>query len=57
MADCGGDVPLCSCLPYISNTSLQERVLALAGLKDDDSGLVIAEQVDELVCELGSPQT
>ena len=43
-------------LPYISGKSLQEWVLVLAGQKDDDNILVIAEQVDELVCELGSPQ-
>ena len=35
--------------------SLQKQVLVLAGLKDE-SNMVIAEQVDELVCELGSPQ-
>ena len=28
----------------------------MAGLKRDDSSLVITEQVEELVCELGSPQ-
>ena len=56
MADCEGDVPLSACLPYISGTSMQERVLAQASMKDDDSRLVIAEQVDELVCELWSPQ-
>ena len=56
MANCEGDVPLCTYLPYISGTSLQEWVPAPASLKDDDSGLVIAEQVEELVCELGSPQ-
>ena len=48
--------PLCACLPYISGTNLQEWVLATAGLKDDDSSLVITQQVGEVVCELGNPQ-
>ena len=56
MANCERDVPLCTCLPYISSISLQEWVLSPTGLKDDDSSLVIAEQVDELVCKLGSQQ-
>ena len=47
MADCKGDVSLCACLPYI---------LALTSLKDDDCGLIITEQVEKLVFELGSPQ-
>ena len=55
MTDCEGDVPLCACLPYISSTSLRGQILASASLKDDDSRLVITEQVEELVCELGSP--
>ena len=56
MADCKGDVPLCTHLPYISGTSLEEWVLAPAGLEDDDTSLDVAEQGEELVCELGSPQ-
>ena len=56
MADYEGDVPLCTCLPYIPGTSLQEWALATASLKDDDSILAIAEQVENLVCELGRPQ-
>ena len=28
----------------------------MASLKDGDSGLVVAEQVEELVCELWCPQ-
>ena len=56
MANCEGDVPLCACLLYISGTSLQEWVLPLAGLEDDDSSLFIAEQVEEVVCELRHPQ-
>ena len=47
VADCKGDVPLCARLPYISGTSLQERVLVPSGLKDDDSSLVVTEQVKE----------
>ena len=31
-------------------------VLATASVKDDDSSLVITELVEQLVCELGSPQ-
>ena len=54
--DCKGDVSLSACLPYISGTSLEEGILALAGLKDGDSGLVVAEQVEQLVHELWSPQ-
>ena len=51
-----GDVSLHTRLPYISGASLEERVLAPAGLKDGDSSLVVAEQVEELVCELWGPQ-
>ena len=43
-------------IPYIPGTSLQEWVLDLARLKDDDCCLFIAEQMEKLVCELGSPQ-
>ena len=50
------DVPLHARLPYISGASLEEGVLTPAGLKDGDCGLVVAEQVDELVCEMRSPQ-
>ena len=56
MADYEHGVPLCTCLPYIPGTSLQERVLAPASLKDDDCSLIIAEQMEKLVCELGIPQ-
>ena len=56
MANCEGDVPLCTCLPYISGTSLDELFLAPAGLGDDDKILVVAEQVEDLVCELRSQQ-
>ena len=56
MADCKGDVPLCTWLPYISSTSLEEWVLAPASLEDYESSLVIAEQVEKLVCKLRSPQ-
>ena len=55
VADGEGDVPLCA-LPYISGTSLQEQVLALASLKDDDCGLVISEHMEKLMYKLGSPQ-
>ena len=56
VADCEGDVPLHARPPYISGASLEERILALAGLKDGDGGLVFTEQVDELVQQLRSPQ-
>ena len=56
VADCEGDVPLHVRLPYISGASLKEGILAPDGLKDGDGGLVVAEQGDELVCELRSPQ-
>ena len=56
VADCEDDVPLHTHLPYISGTSLEEGILALAGLKDDDSRLVVAEQVEELVHELWGPE-
>ena len=58
MADYVGDVPLCmrTCLSYIPGTSLEEQVLAPSSLKDDDCILIIAEQVEKLVCKLGSPQ-
>ena len=56
MADYEGDVPLCTCLPYNPGTSPQERVLALGSLKDDDCHITIAEQMEKLVCEHGSPQ-
>ena len=41
---------------YLSGASLEEGILAPASLKDGDSSLVVAELVDELVCELRSPQ-
>ena len=50
VADCESDVPLCVCLPYVSGASLEEGILTPAGLKDCDSGLVVTEQVEELVC-------
>ena len=61
VADCEGNVPLCTHLPYISGTSLKEGILALgilvlASLKDCDSCLDVAEQVEELVHELWGPQ-
>ena len=56
VADCEGDVPLCAFLPYIPGASLEERILAPAGLEDGDSGLVVAEQVEKLVCELWDRQ-
>ena len=56
VADCEGDVPLHAHLPYISGASLEEGILAPAGLKDGDNGLVVAEQVDEFVRELRIPQ-
>ena len=43
MANCEGDVPLHTCLPYLPGASLEEGILALASLKDGDSGLVVAE--------------
>ena len=56
VADCEDDVPLCAHLPYMSGTSLEEGILAPASLKYGDSGLVVAEQVEELVCKLWGPQ-
>ena len=56
VADCEGDVPLREHLPYISGASLEEGVLAPASLKDGDSGLVVAEQVEKLVHKLWGPQ-
>ena len=56
MADCEGDVALRARLPYISGTSLEEGILAPTSLKDGDSGLVVTEQVEELVCQLWGPQ-
>ena len=56
MADCEGDVPLHAHLPYISGATLEEGILAHACLKDGDSGLVVAEQVDKLMHELWGPQ-
>ena len=47
MTDYDSDVQLCACLPYIPCTSLQERILAPASLKDDDSRLVIEEQIEK----------
>ena len=55
VVDCEGDVPLCTHLTYISGTSLEEQNLAPADLEDCDIGLVVTEQVEELMCELGSP--
>ena len=43
VADCEGDVPLRARLPYLPGKSLEEGILAPAGLKDGDSGLVVAE--------------
>ena len=56
VADCDGDEPLHAHLPYISGAGLEEGILALAGLKDGDSGLVVAEQVEQLVHKLWGPQ-
>ena len=54
VADCEGDVPLRACLPYISGSAtLEEGVLAPVGLKD--SGMVVTDQVEELVHELWGP--
>ena len=54
MANCEGDVPLHARLPYISSAGLEEGILAPAGLKDGDGGLVVTEQdlVEQLVREL-----
>ena len=41
---------------YISGSSLEEQILAPASLEDFDSGLVVAEQVEQLVFELWCPQ-
>ena len=46
VAVCEGDVPLRAHLLYVSGPSLEEGILLLASLKDGDSGLVIAEQVE-----------
>ena len=51
VAYCEGDVPLHARLPYISGTSLEVRNPCPAGLIDGDNGLVLAEQVEELVHE------
>ena len=56
VANCEGDVPLCAHLPYISGAGLEEGILAVARLKDGDNGLVVAEQVKELVRELWGSQ-
>ena len=56
VADCEGDVLLRAHLPYISCSSLVEGILAPTGMKDGDSGLVVTEQVEELVCELWCPK-
>ena len=56
VADCEGDIPLCARLPYISGTNLEEDILAPASVKNGDVGLVVAEQVDELVCKQWIPQ-
>ena len=56
VADCEGDIPLYTHLPYISGASLEERIFVLAGLEDGDSAMVVAKQVEELVCELWGPQ-
>ena len=50
VADCESDVPLHTHLPYISGTSLEKGMLAPAVVKNGDISLVVAEQVDELVC-------
>ena len=52
VADCEGDVPLYAHLPYISGASLEEGILAPSSMKDGESSLVVAEQVEELVREL-----
>ena len=56
VADCEGDVSLCAHLSYISGVSLEEGILVPASLKDGDRGLVVAEQVEQLVRKLWSPQ-
>ena len=56
VTDCEGDIPLGAHLPNLSGASLEEGILALTGLKDGDSGLVVTEEVNELVRELSSPQ-
>ena len=37
VADCEGDVPLCTRLSYLSGASLEEGIPPLASLKDGDS--------------------
>ena len=56
VTDCEGDVPLDACQPNLSGASLEEGIIAPAGLKDVDSGLVVTDEVNELVHELRSPQ-
>ena len=56
MTYCEGDVPLGASQPNLSSASLEEGILASAGLKDGDCSLVVAEEVNELVGELWSPQ-
>ena len=56
VADCEGDVTLHVCLPYISAASLEEGIIAPADCKDGDSSLFVAEQVDQFVHKLWSPQ-
>ena len=53
---CEGDVPAGASQANLSSASLEEGILAPAGLKDGDSSLVVAEEVNELVGELRSPQ-
>ena len=55
VADGEGDVPLGTLLPYLSGAGLEEGILASTSLKDGDSSLVIAEEMDELMLELRSP--
>ena len=56
VTDCECDVLLHARMPYLSGASLEEGIPAPASLKDGESGLVVGEQVDELVRELRSPQ-
>ena len=56
MTYCKGDVPLGASQPNLSSASLEEGILAPAGLKDSDCSLVIAEEVNELVGKFWSPQ-
>ena len=48
VADCEGDVPLHTRLPYISGATLEEQILAPAGLEDDDSGLAVGVRTVEI---------